>query len=1272
LRYSEDQPRDDDGKFASSGGDENIGPTIEGAVDALNHYQVNDSLSPLARMDAQTAFLKQIPPDLNSAIGGWTAGYSQFPADVRTAINGGDTSKMSSNVVKAADALTEALSKSGPDAPQLYRGLSVRPDDPLLSLKAGDPLNVGLSSFSTDTKIAEGHALSSGDRAATNPHDVIISIAPGAHGLNVEPLAGKYADEHEWISGGSFTVDHVETKNLDGPRGGTQTTIHLTSPTEQRMTKIPWLSISQPDLSLPSFAELRESVDEDRKKKKKQTTGNSAGAPAAPTNSSGTGTGTAGPGVSTDDLDDFRAVYSRPTKRYSDDQPRDADGKFAAGDSDKQDQSPKTGEGFDQWRQRLWDGLSNGGKYDGPPVQSTGMLYRAVSDKELAAAKASGSFTPPIGSNLYVTDDPDRLAGGTYGASGAGHIIEINPADVVVHSASSQTVAGLEEKAVDSVPVSAVTKLWSWDADANDHILQLSPNLVADSRSAIINVSDIRVRLVRGSDLIGEEPPPVGHEGNSRYTPDTVNYRVTDNPSVSCDQCIFRNDNGDGTRSCERIIGAIELDHVCDLVELSPVPAGMNDPALRYSDDQPRDADGKFASGGSTPQFADSQVEPVAALADGKSGYLDANSELNAPGKLDIDYSKINADPVAGKAIAALYEAAPADDPAAHAAYDALAKEVGTQYDYLTKTLGVTVEVTKTDPYPSVKEMVADVRDNHHLAVLSTETTGPHPYLTNEQNDQFRAVHDAFGHAATGRGFDRNGEQAAWTAHMQMFSPLAGQALTTETRGQNSTMIYGSGSGFVQQKVFLLPDEYSEPAENRAKAKDRQATAQEQSDQDNLYSLGHSHHVSQGRHFPAESRSLRYSEDQPRDADGKFASGGSSTEPTGPINSLKVPGAGDGPRVVGKTQLEQMMRQTLADHLGKSYGDIGSFRVEGYPTDLDQSFKALASSKVADAMVAVDGSKWDDKFIQQSASFGDDLYDEIGGHSANGTVDNTLNHGTVVSPSDVDGRVSVDTITGMSHYVTGWPAVKSLMDSNNGLVTFEQLGQYQNYPDKAKEIAFARGDTLEALQMMRESGVSYLIQTWAGTSNDTSPRSLAMQESAKAEFGLQNTAEWQMPSNAPLSVESNLKDELKNNGDFYRSFLRAQYNETQSQLKSAGITEITLHRGQQAVTPVEKQFAIDTPRFSPKPQENTTRPLSSWSTNKATADDFAVGFFDPHNAASAGLVYSAVVPADRILSTPSSGFGCRGESEIVVLGGTDTVECEVRRTADETPGVSNG
>lgn len=169
------------------------------------------------------------------------------------------------------------------------------------------------------------------------------------------------------------------------------------------------------------------------------------------------------------------------------------------------------------------------------------------------------------------------------------------------------------------------------------------------------------------------------------------------------------------------------------------------------------------------------------------------------------------ADPGVGRRIAGQYLAAPAFDEAAVPHYQAFVRETGRQFDHMTRPrsrggLGIDVNVTTDDPYKRARDMISDVRDNHRINVFDSASTGGHPFLTNDQNNMFRAVHDVFGHAAIGRGFDASGEEAAFQHHSSMYTPLAREAMTTETRGQNSTVNFGPEPGvFPQQKVAILP-----------------------------------------------------------------------------------------------------------------------------------------------------------------------------------------------------------------------------------------------------------------------------------------------------------------------------------------------------------------------------------------------------------------------------------------------------------------------------------
>jgi hypothetical protein len=205
---------------------------------------------------------------------------------------------------------------------------------------------------------------------------------------------------------------------------------------------------------------------------------------------------------------------------------------------------------------------------------------------------------------------------------------------------------------------------------------------------------------------------------------------------------------------------------------------------------------------------------------------------------------------------------------------------------------------------------------------------------------------------------------------------------------------------------------------------------------------------------------------------------------------------------------------------------------------------------------------------------------------------------------------------------------------------------------------------------LREDGVSNLVQQWAQTSNDGNATSLAMQESAAKEFGLTKTAGWvnnqgesKAGSHDPFAWATPLDEQVQNNldknGSMYQAFFRAQYDSTQAFFKANNIDAVPLFRGfdfakagstmpdwansenwgdkQDEYGEMNNRGTVDVP----------SRPMNAFATDENTAIDFA----NPENGA--GVVISGLVPVSQILSTSVTGFGCTGETEMVVLGGTN-------------------
>jgi len=150
--------------------------------------------------------------------------------------------------------------------------------------------------------------------------------------------------------------------------------------------------------------------------------------------------------------------------------------------------------------------------------------------------------------------------------------------------------------------------------------------------------------------------------------------------------------------------------------------------------------------------------------------------------------------------------------------------ETDAQFQWITEQAGVRMEVVDTNPYASPMEMAADIRDNKRLKVLSTESTGGHPLLTNAQNDKFRFVHDYFGHSALGNSFTRHGEYVAYLKHGQMYSEAARGAMHSETVGQNAWLVFSPeneakawkalrhgqsyAGDFIDQRAIVLDKKY--------------------------------------------------------------------------------------------------------------------------------------------------------------------------------------------------------------------------------------------------------------------------------------------------------------------------------------------------------------------------------------------------------------------------------------------------------------------------------
>ena len=161
-------------------------------------------------------------------------------------------------------------------------------------------------------------------------------------------------------------------------------------------------------------------------------------------------------------------------------------------------------------------------------------------------------------------------------------------------------------------------------------------------------------------------------------------------------------------------------------------------------------------------------------------------------------------------------------DQLVEAAYRQLAKETDDQFKRLP--VGMSFHRAGEGNYNSSRDMLRDVYGNRHLYVF--QGGDPHPFMNKvdqvtglNDNEKFRAVHDFFGHAIHGNQFGPKGEEIAWLAHSQMYSPLARLAMTTETRGQNSVVNYTPLNAKVKERLAEIEDRIYE-AKRRGETSD--------------------------------------------------------------------------------------------------------------------------------------------------------------------------------------------------------------------------------------------------------------------------------------------------------------------------------------------------------------------------------------------------------------------------------------------------------------------
>lgn len=203
---------------------------------------------------------------------------------------------------------------------------------------------------------------------------------------------------------------------------------------------------------------------------------------------------------------------------------------------------------------------------------------------------------------------------------------------------------------------------------------------------------------------------------------------------------------------------------------------------------------------------------PVDYIKDGLEQWRDDHG-LPQP---QVDPLTVPAPLAKGEIVAETFEKLPdrGNDPEVKAAYDDFKAQTNEMWNYMTKPekeggLGIKIDFApneKGNPYPTAAAQAEDLRENHHMTTQSGLGGEHSETMSTEEYDRFRAVHDVFGHAGSGAGFDRHGEYETYLVHQSMYTGAGARAMATEYHGSNTAIWAGEPGTPGTGKSVLLPE----------------------------------------------------------------------------------------------------------------------------------------------------------------------------------------------------------------------------------------------------------------------------------------------------------------------------------------------------------------------------------------------------------------------------------------------------------------------------------
>jgi len=249
--------------------------------------------------------------------------------------------------------------------------------------------------------------------------------------------------------------------------------------------------------------------------------------------------------------------------------------------------------------------------------------------------------------------------------------------------------------------------------------------------------------------------------------------------------------------------------------------------------------------------------------------------------------------------------------------------------------------------------------------------------------------------------------------------------------------------------------------------------------------------------------------------------------------------------------------------------------------------------------------------------------------------------------------------------------VRNMKDTDSLFKRFKSKN-LDTFPDIKTPVV--RGGFQErTAQSVGRGEIKTWLDSWSETSSDTDHFAVTNQLAAAKEFNLAPSASMLLrgisnnlkrnraqlrskfkgliePGSERSIVQSPQQfvgklNNLKRRGyqDLYRSGLRSMYTDTQNRLRAEGIKEITVFRGMGWIDDTTPPWVTALKVNGGKVDDMTMNPISSWTLDKDVATAFA-------KKGTNGVVVTTRIPANQVLSVPSTGYGVPGELEIAVLG----------------------